>query len=880
MAMESTAGQNGSERLEPMRYSEGSGMASDGTQYASYPSISLNDAERPEMPSALPSYVSEKEGGPWSARTPNAPLISPEPEKDSAVVVKQWVPIPLRPVFWVPLVLLMAGGGIAFEVALHFSKKNHDIPPVAISMIFAGLWAWMDIEIRRIQVSFRKLPRPSVRDLAKGNAPPQRSLLLDYTRNHTFYVWTVAARNNHYLVTLASLLVIITFSFQPLSAALFNVQDVFWLEPLMCDWGVRSTSTSLASIGLNQDGNFQDLSSFLTAAGYASANVRYGVGDPAFIHQGYTVAPFLMPPHVSNGTVTANTTAVRSEPNCIGPEMWSKCNSWRRLWNNTATFNGCSFSWNATILTRTQAWTSYPTPPNVLRSPPSPSNSARHLLVLTYQPSAMASISLCSPNITVEDVTASIDIASGNVTSVTSLGPLGSHVTSLQQFPDNVTATPRRARIQGMFFALSSPDPFQQQRQNAIQLSLPAAVFQAAQNAPEGLTDAFQNNKFANLSSAVYTTYLALVAKTVYFLDFQQPIEIDTQTIHKRLFLSNVAVHLLASAMFVLAVFGTILQIWHRRESSILRLTHAPGTIASAVSLGGKTGLGEVLAGRLRQEDMLEALRNRRFRIDTRTMKIVMEGEDGYEDAVTPDAYRTAFGGIGLGHVGEWSAGVGRRLSRRLSAWNPTKGEHGAAPSTGEEASGNMNVYRRRINDYASRKSGKSSRSSLPGPRETAGNRLPVELLLQVFVRIPELVDVLHCRAACKQFKQIIDETPEMRYHIELRVLGYEDNDSHTLPGASARLEALEARQRWWRSSHSYTWNCENLGWVHFNFITNQYYDNLWLRCNLDTSRLTLDNIPGVGGNEIACMCFEEAEDGTPIVDRWTCGFLLCSTAM
>ncbi len=69
----------------------------------------------------------------------------------------------------------------------------------------------------------------------------------------TFYVWTVAARNNHYLVTLASLLVIITFSFQPLSAALFNVQDVFWLEPraftacfqlicdltVMCDWGVR-----------------------------------------------------------------------------------------------------------------------------------------------------------------------------------------------------------------------------------------------------------------------------------------------------------------------------------------------------------------------------------------------------------------------------------------------------------------------------------------------------------------------------------------------------------------------------------------------------------------------------------------------------------------
>ena len=31
---------------------------------------------------------------------------------------------------------------------------------------------------------------------------------------------------------------------------------------------------------------------FLTAAGYASANVRYGVGDPAFVHQEYTIAPF------------------------------------------------------------------------------------------------------------------------------------------------------------------------------------------------------------------------------------------------------------------------------------------------------------------------------------------------------------------------------------------------------------------------------------------------------------------------------------------------------------------------------------------------------------------------------------------------------------
>lgn len=117
--------------------------------------------------------------------------------------------------------------------------------------------------------------------------------------------------------------------------------------------------------------------------------------------------------------------------------------------------------------------------------------------------------------------------------------------------------------------------------------------------------------------------------------------------------------------MFVLAVFGTILHIFHRRSSHILALAHAPGTIASAVSLGGKTGVGDVLAGlgSHREEDIKYALRDKRFRIDPRSMRIVMDGEAGYEEASSP-VYREGFGfglpGLGLGGVG--------RVSRRLSA--------------------------------------------------------------------------------------------------------------------------------------------------------------------------------------------------------------------
>ena len=50
----------------------------------------------------------------------------------------------------------------------------------------------------------------------------------------TAYVWTIAARNRHWLVSLASLLVLVTFCFQPLAAALFNVQDVFRADPREC----------------------------------------------------------------------------------------------------------------------------------------------------------------------------------------------------------------------------------------------------------------------------------------------------------------------------------------------------------------------------------------------------------------------------------------------------------------------------------------------------------------------------------------------------------------------------------------------------------------------------------------------------------------------
>jgi hypothetical protein len=58
-------------------------------------------------------------------------------------------------------------------------------------------------------------------------------------------------------------------------------------------------------------------------------------------------------------------------------------------------------------------------------------------------------------------------------------------------------------------------------------------------------------------------------------------------------------------------------------------LAHEPGTIASAVSFGARTNVASLLDGRQKTEEIESALREKKFRFDPVTMKIVMDGEDG-----------------------------------------------------------------------------------------------------------------------------------------------------------------------------------------------------------------------------------------------------------
>ena len=94
--------------------------------------------------------------------------------------------------------------------------------------------------------------------------------------------------------------------------------------------------------------------------------------------------------------------------------------------------------------------------------------------------------------------------------------------------------------------------------------------------------------------------------------------------------------------MLILAFCATIVHFFHQEDRRLLHFKHEPGTIASAVSIGARTGVGEVLAGRHAEKEIEEVLKNKKFRIDPITMKIIMDGEYGY-DSMTSPSRRSVF---------------------------------------------------------------------------------------------------------------------------------------------------------------------------------------------------------------------------------------------
>jgi len=376
----------------------------------------------------------------------------------------------------------------------------------------------------------------------------------------------------------------------------------------------------------------------MSAAGYASSAELYNFGDPPFIHDVYSIAPFQIPSTNGgfNGTVTVNTTAIKTETNCYSMTTQFTASSGGGFANN-ATFGNCSYSFSVGSAVGRYFGA------DVM---PDCNNTG---LLAYFRPVVFwffnndgtppqTSATFCAPTISLFDVIATVDINTGNLTTVEEIQPFNASTSLFASLSQNITGAPLNGRaFNGIVFNLTGVNEFVVGRANATDMQLPASIIQAASKGSGGLSAAFQTNSFVGIATTVYGTYLRLFATTVYFLPDEEPILVNVQSFQRRLWLSNVIVHIQATVLVIVAVVGTLVQVLHRRSRQLLRLQHIPGTIAAALSIGDEANLIQLLKDQ-QEGDLLEALDDKLFRIDPRTMKIVVV-EDGYENAAKPRQY-------------------------------------------------------------------------------------------------------------------------------------------------------------------------------------------------------------------------------------------------
>ena len=113
------------------------------------------------------------------------------------------------------------------------------------------------------------------------------------------------------------------------------------------------------------------------------------------------------------------------------------------------------------------------------------------------------------PSLTFWEVNVAVDSRTGNVTKITELRPFSS-ASPYSSLSANITGALLYGRAyNGVDFQLDDPDPFVLARQNATQLQLPAAVYQAANISPLGFSDSFDNTTLTAITNEIYVSSIS-----------------------------------------------------------------------------------------------------------------------------------------------------------------------------------------------------------------------------------------------------------------------------------------------------------------------------------------------------------------------------------
>ncbi|KAH9852483.1 hypothetical protein C2E23DRAFT_183438 [Lenzites betulinus] len=537
--------------------------------------------------------------------------------------VHRGIAVPFRLMFVVPLAIAVTLPIVALVYALCVNDPKHGwnapvivgfaqatgirhlvftLPLLLYALLVAICLTWTDVEVRRLQ-PFVNLVSDDPKCM-----PAARTLLLDYTDDNVFFAWfksLTASPTRDVFVTMATSLSIVAFTLQPLAGALFTVHSVWSIEPE----GI--TVTSLAKTGLNPPANFMDLTAFQAASSFASASTLYDIGPGPFVSDSYTVGEFELP-NLKNGTVYADRPAIFTQVDCVSPDHMT-LTSTQDIPGGTnssfaAFFGQCNFTVSATSNASTPV--TYGLEPATFMDCADGSSALpsqfRPVVFWFYMsaPAPTASLTMCTPRVLAQSVSVILDLG----TQTQAL-----NVTVLQDSDspsDPGSADVGTFAYNGLFFDQESLDSDALARLESIQQQLLNAVFVAAKMNDPTLQSTFINDGFHDLTQGLYvssftrgpahtterlvrcdtffsaqTTYLTLVAKSVYFEPDDSSFDVNVGVNVDHLFLVPIAAIMLVAVLFLILILGVCLHTGHRAARQYLTLPPNLGTLGASMRL-------------------------------------------------------------------------------------------------------------------------------------------------------------------------------------------------------------------------------------------------------------------------------------------------------
>ncbi|KAI5117631.1 hypothetical protein M0805_001274 [Coniferiporia weirii] len=517
--------------------------------------------------------------------------------------------------------------GVALEVALAISNKNQGFAvhqqnvfkfasqqfltsffPIVLVAPLALLWESKNWLVKRYQ--------PYI-NLARGEASAEDSLLLDYVSINSLYCVWVAFTKRHWLVFISALAGLATLLLQPLAGAIFDIQQI-------PEGGDGNTVQSIRTLGLDPD-RYQ-LTAFLAAAGYVLAAVINGLQDPPFIHNNWATADFQFPDNdYLNGTVSVNTTGIRTNATCTAPT--SVTPNTIVLTNSTISATsdtGCSI---LVPFDSTNANQQYGV--NAVQGCGNTGGNITFLPVFFWFYSnttingPQAAGVFCSPTLEVFNVAANASLNDGSLGNVSIISPITG--------PDNnVTGSPLNGiPFNGVVFDSPSPDNFTAARAQATNNGVPGAILRSVLNNATVAPNAFNSlDGFVDTTSRIYTQHLALVAKNTYLLPTNETISAKILSLKPRLVIEPLAAHALSVVLIVIGGLMLIVGIVHRNIRRNVFLASPPGSIASAVALTSHSGYGMFLVPYDTEVEIATKLSPLIFHLDRRSGAIIARDRD------------------------------------------------------------------------------------------------------------------------------------------------------------------------------------------------------------------------------------------------------------